>query len=816
MLTPYRVLDLTGDTDQLAGQFLAGLGAEVILIEPPGGAKSRRRGPHVGDEPGPERAIPYLAYNRGKKGVVLDLDTEDGQRSFRALAASADVLIESDKPGMMNGRGLGPDDLAELNPGLVYVSISAFGQDGPKAGYESSDLTLFAAGVTMSLTGDEDRAPLRISIPQARLHAATTAASGALVALTERAQSGRGQHVDISIQQVLPVATLGAVLAHAVHGAAPGRSGGGVRQGPIDLRFVWPAKDGFISMTHVFGPAIGPVTARLMAWVHEEGFCDEATRDKDWVDYGMMLSDGREPIEEFDRVKACIAAFTSTKTKAELLEGAMERRLLIAPTTTCADVAGSEQLAHRQFWEDVDYPHLGVTLRHPGAIAGFSATPMTPLGRAPTLGEHTDEILAALPGAATAVTSPPPGGEAEPSAPLEGLKVLDLMWAVAGPGFTRTLADFGATVVRVESVNKIDAARAFGPFINNDPGADGSALFQNVNAGKLGMALDLTKPGAIDVVKDLIRWADVLTEAFSPRAMAAWGLTYEEIKELNPNIIMLSSCLMGQSGPLAMFAGYGNLAGAIMGFYSVTGWNDRAPTGPYGAYTDYIAPAISVTALLAALDHRRRTGEGQYIDFSQGEGALSFLATPLVDFSANGRDAQRQGNSDLEMAPHGVYRAAGVDEWVAVACETDEQWAALAAEMGDPTWTGDTTLGERANRLARREELDAAVEAWTTDQDPNALEVRLQASGVPAHRVLTPVTAFGDEQLEHRGHWLKVEHSLHGETTVEINRTKLSRTPARTKRGAPTIGEHTFEILTDILGYDGDQIAELAAAEMLE
>ncbi|HXW83885.1 MAG TPA: CoA transferase, partial [Candidatus Binataceae bacterium] len=212
-----------------------------------------------------------------------------------------------------------------------------------------------------------------------------------------------------------------------------------------------------------------------------------------------------------------------------------------------------------------------------------------------------------------------------PRLPLEDVRILDFMWVMAGPAATRMLADYGATIVRVESPTRIDTARTLGPAINNTPGPDSSGLFSNCNAGKLGITLDLSNPRSRGVVFDLVRWADVVTESFSPKAMRAWGFDYASLSKVNPDVIMLSTCLMGQTGPLARFAGFGNLAAAISGFHNLTGWPDRPPAGPFGAYTDYVSPRFTAIAILAALEYRRRTGKGQYIDQSQGEASLHFL-----------------------------------------------------------------------------------------------------------------------------------------------------------------------------------------------
>ncbi|HXD91060.1 MAG TPA: CoA transferase, partial [Candidatus Binataceae bacterium] len=228
--------------------------------------------------------------------------------------------------------------------------------------------------------------------------------------------------------------------------------------------------------------------------------------------------------------------------------------------------------------------------------------------------------------------------------PLADLKVLDFFWVLAGPGITRSMADYGATVVRVEATTRTDPVRTVGPFLNNKIAQETSALWWNNNAGKYGITLDMTKPEAHTVVHDLVRWADVVTESFSPKAMKAWGLDYEALRRIKPDIIMISSCLMGQSGPLARFAGFGNLAAALVGFYNLVGWPDRRPSGPFSAYTDYIAPRFGLAALMAALIHRKHTGEGQYIDQAQAESALQMLALPIVDNAANGRAYDPIGN----------------------------------------------------------------------------------------------------------------------------------------------------------------------------
>jgi crotonobetainyl-CoA:carnitine CoA-transferase CaiB-like acyl-CoA transferase len=392
MLSPYRVLDLTNERGLLCGQILGDLGADVIKVEPPGGSPARRIGPFYQDDPHLDSSLFWWAYNRNKRSITLDLTRSDGRTILCRLVETAHFLIESDLPGTLAAYGLDYDELAAINPGLVYVSITPFGQDGPKATYVDSDLIILAAGGPLVLTGDDDRAPVRISVPQAYLHASAEAAVAALIAHHERQRSGLGQHVDVSAQQAVAQATQSGILAAALDQDEYQRLSGGVKLGSLIVRLVWPAQDGYVAILYLFGPALGPFTRRLMAWIYEEGFCDAATRDKDWIGFLNVLLITPEAVEEYERLKQIVEEFTLTKTKAELMQGALERGLLIAPVTTVDEVVHSEQLAARDYWRLLGHPELGRAVRYPGAFAQFSTTPIAYRHRPPTVGEHNQAI----------------------------------------------------------------------------------------------------------------------------------------------------------------------------------------------------------------------------------------------------------------------------------------------------------------------------------------------------------------------------------------------------------------------------------------
>jgi benzylsuccinate CoA-transferase BbsF subunit len=390
------------------------------------------------------------------------------------------------------------------------------------------------------------------------------------------------------------------------------------------------------------------------------------------------------------------------------------------------------------------------------------------------------------------------------------------MWVMAGPAGSRYLADYGATHIKVESATRIDTARTLQPMLQQQPGPERSGIFANVNAGKQGLTLNLAVPEGRELAKRLVAWADVVLESYTPKAMRAWGLDYASIRKIKPDIIMLSSCLGGQSGPICDLAGFGTMGAQLAGFGEIAGWADRPPAGPFGAYTDYIAPRFTAAAIFAALDHRRRTGEGQYIDLSQSECSLHFLAPAILDYTANGRVMRREGNSSREWAPHGVFPCAGDDSWVAIAVESDEQWQGLVEALGRPDWAQDPALSTAAGRLACNEGLEAPLAEWTLCRGQEEVETLLQAHGVPVYRSATAEDLHGDPQLAAREHFIQVQHAELGAVMVEAPRSRLSATPARVTKAGPVYGQDNEFVLREILGLDDEQIVEYLAAGALE
>ena len=395
MLAPYRVIDFSDERGVLAGQMLADLGADVIQVEPPAGSSGRRLAPFFRQaESGEERSIFWAAYTRGKRGVTCDLGHPRGRELARRLIQTADFVFESSDVGRMAELGLGYEQVSEFAPQVVYASISAFGQTGPKARYAASDLVIWATGTPLLMTGDDDRRPVRISAPQAWAHAAADAAGGAMLAHFARLRSGRGQHVDVSAQVSAAQATLGQVLAWSVGASEPERMAGGSKARGVGTV---PAADGYVVMAVAPGPAIGHFANHAALWLAEEGACDAALADEDFVTWVERAEAGDADPGALERLRELMIGHVSTKTKQEMLEVSIKYDLLLTPVLTLQDIADSAQLESRAFWRDLI--HGGASVRFPGPPLKvmFDGEEQRWGERPPPrLGEHNREIYREL------------------------------------------------------------------------------------------------------------------------------------------------------------------------------------------------------------------------------------------------------------------------------------------------------------------------------------------------------------------------------------------------------------------------------------
>src|SRR5579864_3144419 len=426
LLRPYRVLDLTNEFGELAGRILADLGADVIKIEPPAGDPSRWRPPFHADRLDRESSLPWWASNLNKRSVVLDIEAVDGQSRFRRLVETADFVLESFQPGYMHRLGLGYTALAEINPRIILTSITPFGQTGPYSHFPATDLTLQALGGFLYVNGDADRPPVRISADLAYRHGGGQAAAGALVAHFQRQRTGRGQHVDVSIQDYIPWTPLNVTFAAQVQHSNTMRQAVGFRAHTtgVKFRFTWPCKDGRIAFRPLVTGGGKAQYEALVAWMSAEGFDDPILTGKDWAG-----ADNRGITQaEYDQIAAAIERFLCTRTLDELYEKAVQLRLRLAPAATAKDIVESRQIQARGLLVPVPHPELEANFLYPGAFARFSATPIESFHRPPLLGEHTEEVLRELNSDGTCAPTTAPASvhnATERRSVFDGLKIVD-------------------------------------------------------------------------------------------------------------------------------------------------------------------------------------------------------------------------------------------------------------------------------------------------------------------------------------------------------------------------------------------------------
>jgi benzylsuccinate CoA-transferase BbsF subunit len=398
---------------------------------------------------------------------------------------------------------------------------------------------------------------------------------------------------------------------------------------------------------------------------------------------------------------------------------------------------------------------------------------------------------------------------------LDGVKVADFTWVATGPLMTRTLADYGAQVIKIEGRSSPDSMRVSGPFKNVVPGLEREGWFLVYNTNKMSVALNLADPRGVAVARKFAAWADIVAENFAGGVMEKMGLGYEELKKVNPDIIMISASMQGQTGPHAKHRALGGQLAALSGFCHITGWPEGIPT-PIGVYTDYIVPHFSVPVLLGALLYRNRTGKGQYIDLSQFEAGLQFMAPLLLDYEANGREAGRMGNRCDAAAPHGAYRCMGKDRWCAISVFSDEEWRGFTRVAGHGEWADDPRFATLAQRKKNEDELDRLVEGWTLQHAAEEVMTMMQSGGVAAGVLETDQDLLEkDPQLAHRQYFRELDHPEVGKHVVHREAFTLSRSPSELTR-APLLGEHNEHALKNILGMSDDEIAQLVVDGVLE
>lgn len=778
-----RVLELPGLAGAFCGKLLADLGADVVKIEPPEGDPVRRLAPFKGGRPETEHSLVFLNFATNKRSAVLPLATLQGRNQFLELARDADVVIASQTAAELSALDLDFPTLARRAPRSVLVSVTPFGRSGPFAGQPGNDLVAQATGGLLYISGDLLQPPAAAPYYQAYQLAGLHAAFGALAALRERASSGRGQLVDVAVQDV--VAHLFFLIAR--YGSQRDIV---MRQGArssVAPNTFYPTKDGQVCVS----PFAGPLWKLLAQWID-----DPLLQDPLWDDTRIRQ-------EHADLIDATVGAFTQQFHTREFVEESQRRRVPSAPVYRVDQFVTDPHVQERGFFTEQRHPVIG-SFRYPGLYLQLGGSPLSVRRPAPLLGEHTSAVLAEV--KARAGRRRVPSARRRPGAlPLAGVRVVDFTRNWAGPLGVRFLADFGAEIIKIES-----------SLINDGREYEGGSSYTDLNRNKRSVTLDLRSPAAHDIVKRLVAGADLVVENLGPGAMERLGLDYAAMRAVKSDIIYICMPGMGTSGPYQHFVTYGPQLAAYCGLAPLWGH----PESPVAARTklafpDYVGGAYCAVAAMAALRHRDRTGAGQRVEIPQLDATAAMMGIAYLDYFVNGRIAEADGNRNPNHAPHDVYPCQGDDRWVAVACETDHQWQALCRVIGRPDLAGDRALATVAGRCAAIDRVDAAIAEWTRTQTPHQAMYRLRDAGVIAGNVANSEDLFHDLHLRGRGFVARYTKPSGQAGDFPGLSVRLSRTPGAIRRGAPALGEGNRYVLGQLAGLSEAEIDALIAQRVV-
>jgi crotonobetainyl-CoA:carnitine CoA-transferase CaiB-like acyl-CoA transferase len=757
--TPLRVLDLTDDLALTAGRLLVGAGADVIRVE---------SGPRA-----PEPPAGRLHWHAGKRVVRVAPDELD--TVVTRLLPDADVVLESGAVGSLRTIGLREADPAAWAH-VAHVVVTPYGLSGPRASWTADDAVATAAGGMAWLGGDPGDAPTSPPRGQGTQLAGTHAAIAAMLAVISRRRHGAGQLADISVQEAVAATLETGAIAWIHAGTVPGRTSGVYSH--VAHR-VFPTADGYVA-----GGYSGPnrMWDDLLAWMVEAGEAEDLT-DEVWQD----------PVHRWqhrEHVDAVVSAFSRRRTTAEMAREGRERALPWAAVATPADLLDNPQLAHREFLLEIESPDGTVT------DVGFPyESPALPrpvrLSAPRDCGPDVTWHQPVAPAAPATAVRPAAAG---PAGALAGIRVLDLTWVLAGPYVTRTLGDHGADIVKVESRHRQDPTR-FAPSMRLRPeaGPDDSGYFLNFNRNKRSLALNLRSEEGPALLRQLAGEVDVIVENFSPGTLAKWGLAWEQLREINPHVVLVSMAGVGATGPWQNAVTFADTLAAMSGLTHETGADGRPPQGLTFGLGDMVA---GNAATLATLEHLVR-GTGGHVDLSQLEAMSAHLGTALIETALPER-----GSPGSDRVGPLTLQAAGEDRWLTVGATDPERFAAVVASV-----LGDVPGDDPVAALAK-----AAGES-----EADAIATALQERGIAAYAVRDGRDLVtGDPQLAARGFYPTQVHPLAGEVQVEGIVAHLEATPGRLASPAPLLGQHTDELLEEILGLDHDRIRRLHEQGVLE
>jgi len=773
-LAGLRVIDLTDDSGRFATKLLTELGADVVRVTDVGSPGN----PMVAPEADALGGVLDWWYDGGKRRHVLDLDSAEGQSAYRLLAARADLVIETERPGRLATLGVDHAQLVIDNPRLAQVSITPFGRTGPQSQWVTSDLVSSALGGFMSITGTPDR-PLNLWGRQSFNYAGFAAAISALAAVRAARVDGQGRHIDLSIHEAVTGSIENIFMQFFFDEELPDMPRLASRQGALHwLRAydIAACKTGYAMITPT------PIPDHLVDWMVEENH--PGAQEWQGQDVETML-------ERIDELMDCIRSFVSKYDAMDLWWTAQQRHVALGGVHDIPAVAAIPQFEHRGLFADAVVGEVAVGMPH--RMVKFSSTPVA-APEPPTSGDSDlDTLLGEW-------------GERQPSAPssserlrrpLEGLRVADFTWVLAGPFATRMLGDLGADVIRFQNEER-------STLVNR---ADYPYYFV-WNRSKRSATLNMKHPDALAAARRIIEKSDVLIENYSAGVLDAWGLDWETVREWNPRLVYVTMSGCGHDGPWKHVISYAPTVHAVCGITHLTNFADRGDIGAGLSLNDHLAGFSAATTTLAALEARDRTGIGQRIDMAQLEIGTYSIGPALLDYFANDRAAEPVGNRDglHDHVPNEAYATS--DGFVAVSVTTDAQWPALAGAVGETL--ADQSLTTEQGRRERRREIDAALGEWAAARTADQAMEELQALGVPAGKVQDAADLFShDPSHQDRNFWQEADHAGFGTRHVDTFPCLVDGERIAVELLAPSyLGEHNFEVWTDVAGFEFDAVAE--------
>jgi crotonobetainyl-CoA:carnitine CoA-transferase CaiB-like acyl-CoA transferase len=787
-----KVIDLADEKGSFCSRLLADMGAEVIRVERPEDDRSRNIGPFWNASLSTRRSIFYFYNNVNKLGITLDFKKRGDLSILKRWMESADVVVETFPPGYLKDLGMDFEEMSKKNPGLIMVSITGFGQTGPYSNYKSSDIVACASGGQMYVTGLPSKPPLRLYGEQSFYIASLFSAIGVLLAIRRRLQTGRGDHIDISLQEVWVSSLDHVMVRYFYEGVIPERMGGTHWNGSFSI---FPCRDGHILISLFSG---WETIVELMA---TEGM-EEDLLDERWKDDGFRL-------KNLDHVIETIGRWTGIHSKWELFELGQLLRLPWAPVLSPLEVIKSPQLNERGFFIEIEGAKNGQLIHFPGHPFRFTHIKLFKWKRAPYPGEDNYLCHKEYPWATGVSNHYFPDRVSANESDMEilkGIRIVDFTWLLAGPYATRILADFGAEVIKIQSKKTSRGGES-----------NLTGYFNHYNRNKKGITLDMNHQEAREIFLRLVSISDIVVENFSPRVMKNWGLNYERLKEVNPQIIMLSMSAMGQTGPWKDFVALGPTIHALTGLTYLTSFSENVPLGPGFSYADIVSALYGTFSILIALEYRRITGKGNYIDLSEYEAMCALLGPTFIDLLSNGKEARPFGNRSPHFpAGHeGCYRCAGNNRWCVINIFDDDQWNRLCRAMGKLELLQDCRFSNPSKRMQNSDELEREIEEWSLKHDPDDIVKILQKEGIPAGIVQNARDLFKDPHLQSRGFFISIDHPILGNNFTETSPIRFSHYKFHKWKGAPILGEDNRYVYIDLLGLKEDELLSLMKKEVI-